>query len=357
MVLIFSQIEEPSTDRVIAHLHERGVETCRINFEEALLAVRWTCSINDAHSTHIRLGDRVVDLEEVTCVWNRRWGMPFVPKTFDVVATAFAANELNAVFTYIYQRTKGLWVNDLDAERTYTNKIAQLPLAKRLGAWVPATLVSTDPRSVREFYERHGKKVIFKSTAGSHPYLNIHTRKALEFARSYRDVELGEGIGPQGLYLFTQLLDDEKLAKIADVQWAPVTFQQHIEKSADVRVTAFGDIITACKIHSQDDPATKVDFRRHVYGHKMRHELIELPSEVRRLVLDFMEATELDFGCFDFVIERETDRYYFLECNPNGQWLWIDQLTGHNITEQFAEFLFRKSCVQTCRPDSGYAVA
>jgi glutathione synthase/RimK-type ligase-like ATP-grasp enzyme len=46
----------------------------------------------------------------------------------------------------------------------------------------------------------------------------------------------------------------------------------------------------------------------------------------------------LNFGCFDFIVTSNND-YIFLECNPNGQWLWIELETGYEISKIIAENL------------------
>jgi glutathione synthase/RimK-type ligase-like ATP-grasp enzyme len=46
----------------------------------------------------------------------------------------------------------------------------------------------------------------------------------------------------------------------------------------------------------------------------------------------------LNFGCIDLIV-RPTGDYVFLECNPNGQWLWIELATGQKISASIAEWL------------------
>ena len=51
----------------------------------------------------------------------------------------------------------------------------------------------------------------------------------------------------------------------------------------------------------------------------------------------------LNFGCFDF-IKAKNDHYYFLECNPNGQWMWLEEDLGMPISESIANYLsFREN--------------
>jgi hypothetical protein len=46
----------------------------------------------------------------------------------------------------------------------------------------------------------------------------------------------------------------------------------------------------------------------------------------------------------------------FLEINPNGQYLWIEQMTGLPISEAICDLLMsRAGMPQTVQPDSNFA--
>jgi glutathione synthase/RimK-type ligase-like ATP-grasp enzyme len=55
-------------------------------------------------------------------------------------------------------------------------------------------------------------------------------------------------------------------------------------------------------------------------------------------VIKFVRDLGLTFGCLDFIVTPD-DRLVFLEINPNGQWLWIQRLTGMPIGESVARLL------------------
>jgi glutathione synthase/RimK-type ligase-like ATP-grasp enzyme len=46
----------------------------------------------------------------------------------------------------------------------------------------------------------------------------------------------------------------------------------------------------------------------------------------------------LCYGTIDLVLTPD-DRYVFLEINPNGQFLWIEQLTGLPISDAICDLL------------------
>jgi hypothetical protein len=59
----------------------------------------------------------------------------------------------------------------------------------------------------------------------------------------------------------------------------------------------------------------------------------------------YLEAFGLNFGCFDFAVSQSGETA-FLECNPNGQWLWVEELAGLPIGAAIAELL-----VDACTSD------
>jgi glutathione synthase/RimK-type ligase-like ATP-grasp enzyme len=46
----------------------------------------------------------------------------------------------------------------------------------------------------------------------------------------------------------------------------------------------------------------------------------------------------LNFGAFD-IIRDDDDQLYFIELNPNGQWYWIELLTGLPMVQAMVELL------------------
>jgi glutathione synthase/RimK-type ligase-like ATP-grasp enzyme len=51
-----------------------------------------------------------------------------------------------------------------------------------------------------------------------------------------------------------------------------------------------------------------------------------------------MGALRLTFGAID-LIQTNTGEYVFLEINPSGQWLWLDDMLGLGISDTMADWL------------------
>ena len=119
--------------------------------------------------------------------------------------------------------------------------------------------------------------------------------------------------------------------------------QEYVEKEFELRVTVVGRKVFACKIDSQcmDEDKGKVDWRQG-YDFGLKHEPFDLPASVEDFCRNYLHEMCLNFGCFDFIVTPQGE-YVFLECNPNGQWLWIELLTGQKISVAIAECLIRAS--------------
>ena len=61
-------------------------------------------------------------------------------------------------------------------------------------------------------------------------------------------------------------------------------------------------------------------------------------EDIERNILAFASRLQLSYGAFDFIETRNCEMF-FLECNPAGQWLWIEEKIGMPISEAVAEFL------------------
>jgi D-alanine-D-alanine ligase-like ATP-grasp enzyme len=53
-----------------------------------------------------------------------------------------------------------------------------------------------------------------------------------------------------------------------------------------------------------------------------------------------MACLRLRFAALDFAIDR-AERWWFLELNANGQWMWIEHATGLPIASAVAAALAR----------------
>jgi hypothetical protein len=100
-------------------------------------------------------------------------------------------------------------------------------------------------------------------------------------------------------------------------------------------VTVVGDRIFAAAIHAKSD-AARVDWRADYDA--LDYSIIEPPESVATGMLAFLRVFGLSFGAFDFAITPSGDWIMF-ECNPAGQYGWLEGALGLPITAALADLL------------------
>ena len=53
---------------------------------------------------------------------------------------------------------------------------------------------------------------------------------------------------------------------------------------------------------------------------------------------DLVATLDLTFGAIDLVLD-DHGVLQFLELNPNGEWMWIEDFVGYQISDTIAKFL------------------
>jgi hypothetical protein len=206
-----------------------------------------------------------------------------------------------------------VWLNAPARIRWSQIKLLQLVTAAEVGFCTPLTLIANRWPSILKQFQ--GKQFIAKMPQGL----------------LYDDGE------PKSVY--TTVLDPARLDEdtAATIPF-PAILQSYIEKRREWRITLVGDEIFAAVIHTTS--AAKDDWRRHQLGDDVSFEAAKLPTEETRRCLAYLDRYGLRFGAFD-LIEDTAGRFVFLELNPNGQYLWLEQQLGMNISAAMAGQLSR----------------
>ncbi len=137
--------------------------------------------------------------------------------------------------------------------------------------------------------------------------------------------------------VFTSEVLEQHLDALDSAKLSPAIYQALIPKRFDLRVTIVGRKIFAAAIDSQSDLAAQVDWR-HTGNPKLPHHRIDLPEPIANQVLLMMDTLQLTFGAVD-MIQTMNGEYVFLEVNPSGQWLWLDDMLGLGISDAVADWL------------------
>jgi glutathione synthase/RimK-type ligase-like ATP-grasp enzyme len=112
-------------------------------------------------------------------------------------------------------------------------------------------------------------------------------------------------------------------------------FQEWVPKAYEVRLTVVDGRFFASRIDAGSS-AGYTDWRADYDA--LTYTAIETPAFVRSRVATFLDHLHLRFGALDFVVAPDGE-WWFLECNPNGQWAWIEEATGLPIAAAIADAL------------------
>ena len=62
-----------------------------------------------------------------------------------------------------------------------------------------------------------------------------------------------------------------------------------------------------------------------------------LPPGIERATTRLLEELNLKYAASDFIVDRD-GRFHFLEANPHGAWLWLEDALGEaRFTSLFAQ--------------------
>ncbi len=316
-VLIITSKDDAHADHIIKLFNSKGLgdKIIRLNTEDFVN----NCVVSfDGRKFEILIKDsnRKVLSEKIKSVWYRR------PKDFKIIEEDPYVRDYIKMQTTAFLRgiyfcchDSSLWVNPLTSLHRSRHKLQQIQLATLIGFNTPKTMVTNDWNKAYIF-ARKVKKVCIKSLDEPNFVLDGH------------------------LYpFFTHIVDKSDIYNNKEsITKCPVLFQEYIEKLFDIRVIIIGNDIFAFEIHSQENALSVQDFRG-VAPKFIKHQPHNLPEEIKQKIRTFMARQGLFFSAMDLVLSKEK-KYYFLENNPNGQWLWLEQLTNVPLSNSMIKLLF-----------------
>lgn len=323
--LILGTARDPHVKRVANRLENAGV----------------SCKIIDYNTpTQIQIKqDRLYELDilidseplpDNILIWNRTKLYPGSPYYFNEYYEDISKNEYERCQEFRSNEWKAFYrllctiFSDKTINNPFTarlmNKILQQYIARRVGFFIPSSIVTNIKSEVLDFFDKNHHDVIIKSFSGGRG----HAR---------------DGEQPTYYGLMTQKVtfDDICVAEEEQISSAPHFLQQNINKDFELRIVVVGSSVFPFKIISQDKEYTITDWR---YGNYIIDFIkTDIDDNLLNRIRKFMQYFGLFIGHFDLIKDKDGN-IWFLECNQDGQWGWLDDLVNGKISDSFAfEFM------------------
>jgi glutathione synthase/RimK-type ligase-like ATP-grasp enzyme len=330
-ILIYGVYPDVHTESVAWALRQKGVEVDVWNqgnfpFQQKI-SVNIECETNRL-AWHIDDFSLHAATSKYDVIWYRRPSTPSLADNINKADRDMASRESSSQLLGMDDivGAGSRWINDPQANRKAANKIYQLKTAMECGLAFPPTLFSNSPEQIREFSNRH-RQIIYK------PFLQSHW-------------QIGKGMRS----LFTSKIQADQLKNDASLSACPGIFQKCIEKKHEIRLTIMGETIIPVKIYGYPNELAALDWRSAATS-GIQYELVDLPAAVIEKSRALMEKLGLSFACLDFIVD-EDENYHFLEANPAGQFLWVEDNLPHvPMLDLFCNFL-----ISSAQPDAARQV-
>jgi glutathione synthase/RimK-type ligase-like ATP-grasp enzyme len=218
-------------------------------------------------------------------------------------------------------------------------KLGQLKYAVDIGFDVPKTLLTTNAEDAHAFYEACNGNVIYKVL--SEPSLASFRDSSAYSQESEYEQENTKLPYVEYYETKTTPIQKKHLSMLKSVELLPCLFQEYIPKKLELRVTIIGDDIFVGEIHSQAHKRTKIDWR--YYDVNIPYRKGNLPITVAERCFALVRKYGLNFSTMDLILTPD-DRFVFLENNPNGQFLFVEQkIPELKMSEALASCFIRGS--------------
>lgn len=323
ILILTNSLDNPHIGAVSQYIDSGVDHIIRVDTD---LLIQGQCSISFDYSNgsilYKQLGE-ITDLRSIDSVWYRKpFGFSqtygFLESIQDPVQRSIVDKEIHDVLNGLcFLLHDKFWINHPSSIHTARIKPYQLSIAKRIGLPMPDTLITSDPDAARQF--------------------------CLEAPTVFKPVSVSSlDLDDTGYMIETTLMTDELIDSLGLIKSQPIILQRFIRKTSELRVTCIGKQIFVARQIPQETMPRVVDWRslqesgsRYVIDYT-------LPEDIERKVRSLLTSLGLGFAAIDFAIDEIGD-LYFLEANPNGQWLGYTDEIGLPAAAHMARCLVEKS--------------
>ncbi|HSX15354.1 MAG TPA: hypothetical protein VLF40_01055 [Candidatus Saccharimonadales bacterium] len=312
-ILIAScSVDAPTWEPVAAKLQTRGFDVVTFEADKvALQSLPFEVSVGD-NGFEILYDQRKLCLDGVAAAWFRRPSFITNPRV-DGATQMSLDMERRALQAALWDSIpEEMWLNSPDQILRAERKLSQLRQAHQLGFAIPSTAITNDWDSIQNRLEQN---VICKSS----------------YSVFYD--------GGEYRLLYTTPFTNDPSELPLDLNPYPGIWQNALKKSREWRITVVGDETFDAAIYTHED--AKDDWRKHqlVPGY-VDFKVEPFPTDLKEKCFAYLGRFGLRFGAFDFIEDAE-GQMTFLECNPNGQYMWLEHQLQLPISDAITSELIK----------------
>lgn len=321
MVIILTNKDDVTSDFIVRELKKQTIEYYRLNTEDIPQWIDVKFSLKENSYVLIDRKRHIeIDLGKITAVYFRRAQVATLEHIdANVQEKRYLRGELAYLLEGIYKILDNqYWLNNIYKIREAENKIYQLQIARELGFIIPESLITNVPESVIDLMGGFNDDCIIKPIKSG----NV-------------DIETSSKI------IFTSKIEKDFFEDKTRIASFPIYVQENIHKQYDLRCIVIGNDVFCAQIESQKYDDSKIDWRKG--KNFLIHKKHELPKDIKEKCIQITKRLSLNYSAIDLILDKN-GQYIFLECNPNGQWAWLEIRLGFPISKKIVELIREGGC-------------
>ncbi len=304
MILVFGSLYDEMTELMCSRLQQLNFEYFLID-TESNSSNKFTMKVLNGAKPNVIIesGDRIIQAKDISGIYCRFVNVKRRKKLYGMSKkeTSVIYNENIAGYIRFIDNFPGIVVNRLKHSLSNESKTYQQLQISRSGFLTPKTIITNDPRKVKQFYKSCNGKIIFKSIS------------------SIRSI--------------VTKLSPNHLSRLDLVKNCPVQFQELIE-GLEIRVHTVGKKVFATAVKSD-----AIDYR---YAGKYNKTAEFFPYNLPRKIADECVSLSRSFKLETAGIDLKktaNGNFYCFEVNPSPAFIVYERMTGQPISREVALLL------------------
>lgn len=313
-ILIISTKEDQTTNNVIKWINYYNKDVICLTSKELFKNYNVTKELSNENEKLEVYDFNKCANKSIESVWIRRDNriineilLKEIEKEESIDISHSLSKELDSIMRVFLNKCDKLrWISEYDT--VYINKFNILKIAKSCNLTIPDTIVTNSKKTLEKF---------------------IHKNENIITKASYERLKV---LSPSlRLFQFTTGLNKNDLVNIPE-KFLPSYFQEKIDKEMDIRIFYFNQ-----QCYSMGIITESVDFAESADKNILFP--MKMPEEIISRLITMMCKLNMNIGCIDMIKEKGTDRYIFIEVNPNGQFSDLSITCNEHLEMKIAQYL------------------